>query len=115
MRLCESGPVSYELAVAATTAPSWRALRDAVALDDVRIVPREPSDDAWPQGGLQLCRVGLSTRTTTVQWEAGRISIVVRALASPEDCELALRVVEAAARLVGAATLEADYFGAIDV
>ncbi|NUO49386.1 MAG: hypothetical protein HOV80_11075 [Polyangiaceae bacterium] len=107
--------MSYELAVAAPTAPSWRALRDAVALDDLRVVPREPSDDAWPDGGLHLCRVGRSTRTTTIAWEAGKLTVAVRALASPEDCELALRVAEVAAGLAGAATIEADYFGVIDV
>lgn len=107
--------VSYELTVAAPTAPSWRALRDGVALDDLRVVPPEPSDDGWPDGGLHLCRVGRSTRTTTTGWEAGKLTVTVRALASPEDCELALRVAEVAARLAGAATVEADYFGAIDV
>ena len=54
-----------------------------------------------------------STRTTEVDWRDGKLTIVIRALPSPDDCDLALRVAEAAARLAGAATIEADYFGAI--
>ena len=40
---------------------------------------------------------------------------MIRALAWPDDCDLALRVAEAAARLAGAATVEADYYGAIEL
>ncbi len=107
--------MSYELTVAATKVPSWRGLRDAILLEDVRVVPFEPKDDAWPTGGLQLCRVGRSTRTTTVTCDAGKITVAVRALASPEDCELALCVAEAAARLAGVETVETDYFEAVDL
>jgi hypothetical protein len=107
--------VSYDLQVAAREPPSWRALRDAVALPDLLFVPREPADESWPQGGVGLCREGRSTRTTEVDWQAGKLTIVIRALASSDDCDLALRVAEAAARLAGAASVEADYFGAVDV
>jgi hypothetical protein len=99
----------------APEAPSWRALRDAVPLRDLLLVPSEPAGDSWPEGGMGFCREGLSTRTTEVDWRAGRLKIVIRALASPDDCDLALRVAEAAARLSGAATVEADYFGAVDI
>jgi hypothetical protein len=107
--------VSYDLSVVVPEAPSWRALCDAVALPDLLVVAPEPADDSWPEGGLWLCREGRSTRTTEVAWLAGTLKIVIRALASPDDCDLALRVGEAAARLSGAATVEADYFGAVDV
>ena len=107
--------MSYDLAVAAPEAPSWRALRDAVALRDLLIVPGEPAGESWPDGGLAFCREGRSTRTTEVDWQARMLKIVIRALASPDDCDLALRVAEAAARLSGAATVEADYFGAVDL
>src|SRR5262249_56575993 len=56
-----------------------------------------------------------STRTTNLRWESGKLEIVIRALASPDDCELALRVAEVAARLAGADTVEADYFGAVEI
>jgi len=107
--------VSYDLAVAASEAPSWRALRDAVALPDLLFVSGEPADESWPDGGLVLCRDGRSTRTTELDWQAGMLKIVIRALASPDDCDLALRVAEAAARLSGKATVDADYFGAVDL
>jgi hypothetical protein len=106
--------VSYDLVVAAPAAPSGRALCDALSLDDLRILPAAPRAEAWPADGLRLCRAGRSTRTTEVDWQAGKLTVVIRALASPDDCDLALRVAEAAARLAGAATVEADYFGAVD-
>jgi hypothetical protein len=77
--------VSYDLVVAAGAAPSWRALRDALGLDDLRVLPAEPPDDAWPAGGLRLCRVARSTRTTEVDWQDGKLTIVIRALPSPDD------------------------------
>ncbi len=102
--------------LAAAAPPSWPALRDAIALDDVRTRPDEPSSDgSWPARGLNLCRVGRSTRTTEVGWNGGKLTIAIRALPSPDDCDLALRVAEAAARLAGATTIEADYFGAVEI
>jgi len=108
--------VSYALTVAAAAAPRWKELRDAIALPDLRIVGDEPAqeeNDAWPAGGLRLCRAGKSTRTTEVDWKQGNVEIVLRALASPDDCELALRVAEATARLAGTATVETDFFGTV--
>jgi hypothetical protein len=109
--------VSYELHVAATAAPAWPALRQAIARDDLRALPRDDAADGWPARGLRLCRVGRSVRITEVDWLAsdGKLKVVLRALPSPDDCDLALRVVEAAARLAGANTVEADYFGTIEV
>jgi len=107
--------VSYDLAVVMPAAPSWRALRDGVGLDDLRFVRGEPGGDGWPEGGVGLCRVGLSTRITDVAWNDGKVTIEIRALASPADFELALCVGEAAARLAGAATIHADYFGDIEI
>ena len=107
--------MSYDLQIAATGTPSWRALRDAIGLADLRMFTDEPAGDAWPADGLSLCREGWSTRSTDVEWQAGKLKIVIRALASPEDCDLALRVADAAARLAGAATVHADYFGDVDL
>ncbi|HEY3495134.1 MAG TPA: hypothetical protein VGK73_10630 [Polyangiaceae bacterium] len=105
--------MSYDLVVACAAPPSWQALRALIALDDLRVLPDEPAGADWPEGELRLCRVGRSTRETGVGWKDGKLTIVVRALASPDDCDLALRVAAAAARLTGAATIEADYFGPI--
>ena len=108
-------PVSYDLEVPAAAPPRWRALRDGIGLPDLRILGDEPADEAWPAQGLRLCRVRRSTRITEVGWQAGKVTITIRALPSPDDCDLGLRVVEAAARLAGAATIAADYFGDIDI
>lgn len=107
--------MSYSLAVSAPAPPSARALLDALAIPDVHLRPDDPPGDGWPPGGLRLCRAARSTRLTEVDWRDGALTIVLRALASPDDCDLALRVAEAAARLAGATTVEADYFGAVDV
>src|SRR5204862_1472381 len=69
----------------------------------------------WPEGGLKTWRAGRSVRMTDVDWKAGKLRITLRALPSPDDCDLALRLTEAAARLVGAAKIEADYFPEIAV
>jgi hypothetical protein len=107
--------VSYDFVVAAPAPPSWRALRDLVGVSDLRVRPDEAAGDAWPEGGVHLCRVGRSVRTTDVDWQAGKLTIMIRALPSPDDCDLALRLAEAAARVAGAASLHADYFGDIEV
>ena len=107
--------MSYDLQIDADEAPSWRALRDAVGLADVRMFPDEPAAEEWPARGLSLCREHRSTRATDVDWQDGKLRIVIRALASPDDCDLALRVADAAARLAGAATVHTDYFGDVDL
>jgi len=108
-------PVSYDLSVPMAAAPGWRALCDAIGLDDLRTRPAELSGDDWPANGLGLCRAGRSVRTTELHWKDGKLTVVVRALPSADDCDLALRAVEAAARLAGATTIAADYFGDIEI
>jgi len=107
--------VSYDLQIDAAEAPRWRALRDAIGLADLRMLRDEPAGDEWPARGLSLFRQHRSTRTTDVDWQDGKLRIVIRPLASPDDCDLALRVADSAARLVGAATVQADYFGDVDL
>jgi hypothetical protein len=109
--------VSYDFHVPAPSAPGWRALREAIALDDLRALPGDDAAEAWPARGLRLCRAQRSVRITEVDWNESesKLTVVLRALPSPDDCDLALRVVEAAAQLAGASTVEADYFGAIEI
>jgi hypothetical protein len=110
--------VSYDFEIPAAVPPDPKALQAAMALPDLRGFP-DNDRPVWPDRQLQLYREGVSTRTTDVSWLAGdgdkgsRLRVVVRALASREDCDLALRVVGAAAALVGAPDLHADYFGTI--
>jgi hypothetical protein len=107
--------VSYTLTVAAPAALRWKDLRDGIALPDLRVLPDEPAGDAWPANGLRLCRAERSTRTTEVGCQDGTLDVTISALASPDDCDLALRVVEAAARLAGADVVDAYYFGDVAV
>ena len=107
--------MSYDLVVAGA-APGWRALRAALATPDLAGLPEASADDGWPGGRLRLHRAGISTRATELVAEPeGRVRIEIRALAAPEDCDLALDVAEALARLAGAAAVEADYFGAVSL
>lgn len=108
--------MSYDFAIAAPSPPSWRALRNAVALDDdLRARPDDVDDGAWPEDGIWIWRAGRSVRITNVVWKEGQLRIVLRALPSPDDCDLALRLTEAAARLTGATSVAADYFGDIGI
>jgi hypothetical protein len=108
--------VSYDFEVPAAAPVDARALREAISLPELRGFPQ---DDRTPDGVFHLYREGTSTRTTDVSWHdeaaKGSLRVVVRALASREDCDLALRVVEAAAALAGAREVHADYFGTIPV
>jgi hypothetical protein len=107
--------VSYDLQVAVGRPPDPRALGDAIALPDLRLSPDLDPDAApparWPEGGLRLWRDGISTRATELDFDAGKLRVVIRALACREDCDLALRAAEAAARLAGVGSIQTDYFG----
>jgi hypothetical protein len=106
--------VSYDLHVALQRPPDPRALLEAIALPDLRFACDAGDDTSpparWPEGGLRLWRDGLSTRTTELAFEAGNLRVVIRALACREDCDLALRAAEAAARVAGVDAIRSDYF-----
>jgi hypothetical protein len=110
--------VSYELEIPSAAPPDVRALQAALAVPDLHGFP-DDDGPAWPDRALLLYREGLSTRHTEVSWrgeEEGkpeRLVVSVPPLASAEDCDLALRVVEAAAALAGAPEIHTDYFGTI--
>lgn len=112
--------MSYDFEIPAAAPPDPQALQAALALPDLRGFPGD-SRPVWPDRVLHLYREGISTRTTDVSWltaeadgaKASRLRVVVRPLAAREDCDLALRVVEAAATLARAPDLHADYFGTI--
>lgn len=105
--------MSYDFRVNAADPPAWPALRDALELANLRGFPEARAGDAWPEAGLELYREGLSTRATEVAWEPGTLRVSLRAFAAPVDCDLAVRVAEAAARLAGATTVAADYFAEV--
>lgn len=104
--------MSYELAVNIDDCPGASQLCEALGIADLGGMPTEPDHD-WADRNLYLFRHGVSTRSTSVAWAQDHVEITVRALASPEDCELALRVVEAVAELSGAREMESENFGVV--
>lgn len=104
--------MSYELQVSAKHCPSATQLREALGIADLGGMPDDPQQD-WAERGLYLFRPNVSVRSTSVAWVEDRVEVTIRALAAPEDCELALRVVEAVAKLSGAQEIESENFGAV--
>ena len=104
--------MSYRLEVAAKHCPSASELREALGLADLCGMPEDPQQD-WAEQGLYLFRRDLSTRSTGVAWAEDHVEVTIRASAAPEDCELALRLVEAVAELSGAGEIESENFGAV--
>jgi hypothetical protein len=104
--------MSYVLTLAAPSPPSRDALVEALALSDLQVTAREGGD--W-DGVVHLARVGLSTRSTELSWKEGRFEVRVLSLAAPEDGALAVRAVEAAARLTGQSEVETELHGTIPV
>jgi hypothetical protein len=56
----------------------------------------------WPDGTLHIHRAGISTRATEITYEDHAFQVRILFLASPEDHELAFRVVEQLSALTGA-------------
>jgi hypothetical protein len=104
--------MSYELQVKAEHCPSASQLREALGLSDLGGMPEDLSEK-WQEQGLYLFRRNVSTRLTSVAWVDDHVEVTVRASAAPEDCELALRVVEAVAELGGAHEIESEDFGTV--
>jgi hypothetical protein len=55
----------------------------------------------WPDGTLHIYRAGISTRATEITYEDHAFQVRILALASSEDYELALRVVDQLSALTG--------------
>ncbi len=104
--------MSYELEVKTEHCPSASDLHEALGIADLGGMPEDLQHD-WAERNLYLFRHGVSTRSTSVTWAQDHVEVTVRALAAPEDCELALRLVEAVAELTGAREVESEYFGAV--
>ncbi|HXK20941.1 MAG TPA: hypothetical protein VNG33_24185 [Polyangiaceae bacterium] len=104
--------MSYELEVAAKRCPSASELHQALGIADLGGMPEDPQRD-WATGFLHLFRHDVSTRSTSVAWVKDHVEITIRALAAPEDCELALQLVEAVAQLSGAREIQSENFGTV--
>ena len=77
------------------------AVADVLARIDFPDVVAPDARGAWPDGTLHIYRAEISTRATEITYEDHAFQVRILALASPEDYELALRVVEHLAVLTG--------------
>ena len=90
--------MSYSFYVRTDVKPS---VADVLARIDFPDVVAPDARGAWPDGTLQIYRAEISTRVTEITYEDHAFQVRILALASPEDYELALRVVEHLAVLTG--------------
>jgi hypothetical protein len=102
--------VSFEITIASSRPPDPKAIQGTLNLPDLRGLGDAVSD--W-NAGVSLHRHGISTRATQVTWGKGRANVVVRAFASHEDCDLALRLTEAIAAAAGRKEVNAERFGKV--
>src|SRR5215510_14860466 len=90
--------MSYSFYVRTDVKPS---VADVLARIDFPDVVAPDARGAWPDGTLHIYRAEISTRTTEITYEDHAFQVRIMALASPEDYELAFRVVEHLAVLTG--------------
>ncbi|MGE0707423.1 MAG: hypothetical protein AB7N76_04260 [Planctomycetota bacterium] len=97
--------MSFSFHITAYAPPSPSRLVEAVDdHGDLRVA--EEVGDTWPAGfAYHLHREGRSTRGVELSWEPDQLQVRLLTLASPEDWELAFRVLEEAA---GDATVAAE-------
>ncbi len=100
--------------VAAKHCPTALELQQALGIADLGGMPEDTRAD-WAEQGLHLFRHDVSVRSTSVAWADDHVAVTIRALPAPEDCELALRVVEVVAELSGAAEIQSENFGALEL
>jgi len=77
------------------------AVADVLARIDFPDIVAPDAHGAWPDGTLHFYRAEISTRATEITYEDHAFQVRILAFASPEDYELALRVVEHLAVLTG--------------
>lgn len=80
----------------------------APPLDDLRWRGDAPTDSVVAPGTWYPYREGISTRALTVDWSDGVLEMTVRAASAPEDLDLALRILRAAAEYAGV-DIETEY------
>ncbi|MFC8042502.1 hypothetical protein [Nocardia sp. NPDC057353] len=70
-------------------------------LADLRWRGDAPTDPVTEPGRWFPHREGISTRSLTLDWSDGTLDVTVRLASAPEDVDLALRIVRAAAEHAG--------------
>jgi hypothetical protein len=92
----------------AAAPPPLAELLDAVNLADLRPLAFSDAAREWPAKPLQLYRNLISCRAVELIYEAGVIRVTLRSMSALEDCQLAVALARAAARLVGAVTVRPE-------
>lgn len=85
--------MSTTISLPCRSAPRLHELIGLIDLPDL-MHNSEQIGPNWPRGSLVLYRRRVSTRTTEVSWAERNLNITIRALASAEDVELAVRFAE---------------------
>jgi hypothetical protein len=101
-------------------APDFVATLDAISaalhINDLRSLEDvPPPGEPWPEGIRHLFREDVSTRTTEITSSGGVLTVRMFSMASPEDIELAIAVVEYIAEHAGVAVVESESRGTLAV
>jgi hypothetical protein len=106
--------MSHTFSLSIEQPPGFQELIDTLALSDLRCHEPAPGEgDRLPEGERHFFRYGISSRLTRIALEQGRFEVCVFSLASSEDCDLALRLVEIVARLCGSPVVHSESAGPI--
>ena len=108
--------MSTTISLATATAPELDRLVDAIGLAEVRVDGEAPGVGMrMPIGVYRFHRDGVSTRTTDVTVGDDSVDVRMFSLASLQDIELAVRLVERCAAMLEIDMVDAEGVGAIRV
>jgi len=107
--------MSHVFTVRGVRPSSFSAVCAGLALHDLRMVEEAPTADEWPEGTVHFHREDVSARNTEITRTPEGVEVRVMSMSAPEDVELALRFVEVFASELGAATVDAEMVGEIEL
>lgn len=93
--------MSFSFYIPAPSPPDYERIIDQLDSWDLRCHEDQIEDGPWPEGTVHFFRDEVSTRGVEITHENHIFQVRILTLASPEDYELALRFVEAAATELG--------------
>jgi hypothetical protein len=93
--------MSFSFYIPAPQPPDYERIIDQLDSWDLHRHEDRIEDGPWPEGTVHFYRDEVSTRGVEITHENGVFQVRILTLASPEDYELALRFVEAAAAELG--------------
>jgi hypothetical protein len=105
--------MSHSFALEAPSRPRFSAVLARLGLADLGFRQEQPADDVWPDGVFHFHRQHLSTRSTEITYDEGRIQVRALSFAAEHDSELALAFVEALAAELGSSSVDGENTGPI--